>query len=246
MTAERAKLFERAFDDGLHDSFAHMEPAALRIIAIKESIQAQCDVLTFEDVEDHINKADSIAFADCVCRTIKEKAGKPCPSGAPTKEMCIVLGPFADYYEKTGRGRKVNKEEAKVKLREAAAAGLIHETFNVQEGSPFICNCCGCCCTGLRMITDLKQPNVVVEISAADCVGCGACVERCHLHALALREGDLELSTERCVGCGVCTSFCPTSALSMRRKVEQVSPPNDMVTLAADAEPSLHKYFSRT
>lgn len=119
-------------------------------------------------------------------------------------------------------------------MARAREAGLVHNTMNVQKGSVFICNCCGCCCASLRAINELKIPtaiaksNFIAEISSNECTGCGVCVDRCHVHALELVDDVAHLIEERCIGCGVCGGGCEFEAISLKRKDEIVPPPADV------------------
>ncbi|MBI5016248.1 MAG: 4Fe-4S binding protein [Deltaproteobacteria bacterium] len=55
------------------------------------------------------------------------------------------------------------------------------------------------------------------ELDPGPCVGCGLCVEACHLNAVRL-EGDLPVfDPARCVACGDCTKACPPAALKPAR-----------------------------
>lgn len=45
------------------------------------------------------------------------------------------------------------------------------------------------------------------------CVGCGACVEVCPVHAISLVEERALINREVCIGCGECMTVCPQSAI---------------------------------
>ena len=58
-----------------------------------------------------------------------------------------------------------------------------------------------------------RVPGVIDETS---CVGCGACVERCPFHAVALDARDVAVADpERCYGCGICRSSCSMEAITL-------------------------------
>jgi len=66
-------------------------------------------------------------------------------------------------------------------------------------------------------------------IDADSCQGCGTCVERCQMHAIALVEGVAVVDLARCIGCGLCVSGCPDEVPQLARKPEAeiVRPPAD-------------------
>jgi len=49
-------------------------------------------------------------------------------------------------------------------------------------------------------------------VSPGRCVGCGACVASCSVHAVT---GPASVDRERCTVCGDCVDVCPSSALSL-------------------------------
>jgi electron transport complex protein RnfB len=241
VTPTFAALFEKYYAEGLKDAMLGLKTPWVRIIPIKESIACQRDVLTYEEVESFIDKAASVALAECICRSSKRLIGEGCD--APD-DVCIILDGWADYFVKNHRAKKVTKDEAKIALQRAEDAGLVHETMNIQEGPVAICSCCSCCCAVLRGITDSHIPtgiaksNFIAEVTKSDCMGCGLCVERCQAKAMEPDDGIVTLLEERCIGCGVCTSVCSTQAISMRRRAQQTTPPKTvnelMGQMAAD------------
>lgn len=230
MTPELLSLFQRYYAEGQGRAFLTLKPPPFRVIPIQKSIPAELNILSYEQVEGFIDRAGSVALADCHCRAVKRMVGEGCD--APD-DVCILLDVWAEYFEKNLNVRKVDKDEAKAALRKAADAGLVHATFNSVEGAMFICNCCGCCCVGLRGITQLKIPvkdlglatsNFIAEVSKGDCTGCAVCEDRCPVGALALGDAVVEVLVEKCIGCGACVTVCPTSAISMKRRENQTVP----------------------
>lgn len=46
-------------------------------------------------------------------------------------------------------------------------------------------------------------------IDRALCVGCGACIPVCPVHAIQMRSGWVsEIDTAKCIGCGRCAALC--------------------------------------
>ena len=163
----------------------------LRTIPVKESIEVDTRIASYEEVKTYIEAAKSFSVADCACRTGARLLGKGCEH--THVDTCIQLGDGADYLVRTGRARRVTKEEALDILKDMERNGLVHQIWN-QLGankSTFICNCCGCSCTSLKALNlmnlpDANRSNYVAKIDPEKCVGCGACVEDCNVNALAL------------------------------------------------------------
>jgi Na+-translocating ferredoxin:NAD+ oxidoreductase subunit B len=185
-----------------------------------------------------------VTLANCLCRTNKKLIGEGCE--APVEDACILLDSWADYYAENGLGRRVSKEEGKTALKRAEAAGLVHNSLNVQDGSVFICNCCGCCCALLRGITELELPtavaksNFIAEVSLPDCTGCGECEDRCQIHAISIVDSVSVVDKKRCIGCGVCVTGCPVDAIAMIRRPEEDMLPanfNELMGKIAEGRP---------
>jgi nitroreductase/NAD-dependent dihydropyrimidine dehydrogenase PreA subunit len=55
----------------------------------------------------------------------------------------------------------------------------------------------------------------MIQINPTVCVSCGACVNDCFPHALAMEGGGPVLAApESCIGCGHCIAVCPVAAVS--------------------------------
>ena len=55
---------------------------------------------------------------------------------------------------------------------------------------------------------------MIQSIDSSACVGCGACVERCPLDTLRLREGKAVIAHgDDCMTCYLCEMACPTGAM---------------------------------
>ena len=132
-------------------------------------------------------------MSNCSCRTVREIMGEGC--GHLKEDMCIQMGHAAVYYIRTGRGRKVDKDEVYQILRRAEENGLMHEIPNLDgDGKTHaICNCCGCGCLSMRTAemfinADMVRSNYVSQVDRDKCVACGQCVENCPVNALQLGQ----------------------------------------------------------
>ncbi len=167
------------------------EGGLLKVTPVMKEVDAQRKVYSFEDVRTFLDKVDSYAVADCACRLSAKMVGKGCTH--PVEDSCMQLGETADYYVRTGRGRRVTKEEAIELLESYEQAGLVHTAFSVEgeDFSSFICNCCGCSCSGLRYTNifdgnPFARSNFRAMINEDNCVACGNCVEICPVNAVTL------------------------------------------------------------
>ena len=151
-------------------------------------------------------------------------------------ESCLVFGMGADYYQRNGIGRVIDKEETLEILKKADKAGLVLQPSNAQE-IVNICTCCGCCCQVLKTLKRHPKPASLVStpfLVAADsetCKGCGVCEKRCQMDALKLEDEKVRLDVDQCIGCGLCVSTCPTKSLTLVRKPETEQPrvPADLI-----------------
>lgn len=227
---ELARLFHDYYFEGWGEqSFAVGKPFA-RIIPVQKEIPVGPGqvVQPYEKVKELIVNNKHKALTTCFCRHEHELIGKSC--GRP-KDVCMVLGPFVDYVVERGFARRAGNEEMLSALERAEEAGLVHLSDNVAEKVNFVCNCCGCCCGILGTITKLNIPTAVahsdyvISYSPELCADCGACVDRCHVGALAWDEDNesLLVDVKRCIGCGLCIRACDENALALAPR-----PPADL------------------
>ena len=192
----------------------------IRTIPIGESIDPHLEVLSYEQVNELVKSKDRFAVAPCICRRTAKMTGGGCD--AP-EESCLVLGEWADYYIRDGRGRSINQSEVYEILARANTANLVLQPSNSMDPS-FICCCCGCCCGILEGLKNHPKPSEIVSSSfiakfeSELCTGCWICLERCQMQALTEEIGRVAHNTNRCIGCGLCVSTCPSGALSLVRK----------------------------
>lgn len=185
-----------------------------RVIPVGVSIPGKTHVLAFEDVEDIIAKARTIAVTKCTCRLTAHKCDKPL-------EVCLQINRAADYSIARGTGRNVTKEEALDLVRQSEEAGLIHVVMNKQSVDHFICNCCACCCQTMPIlikhnISVIEPSRFAAVVDAELCTSCQACVDRCFFGAItADGESPARINADKCMGCGLCQVTCPAQAISL-------------------------------
>lgn len=165
----------------------------MRVIPIEKAIDGESRRASYEEVSKYLNENDIFSVSDCSCRTAREIMGEGC--GHLKEDMCIQMGHAAEYYIRTGRGRKITREEALEIIHRAEENGLVHQIPNTDGSGKThaICNCCGCSCLALRsaemyLNPDMVRSNYVSQVDKNKCVGCGECVEACQVNALRLGQ----------------------------------------------------------
>lgn len=165
----------------------------MRVIPIEQAIDGESRRASYEELSKHIEEHDIFSVSNCSCRTVREIMGEGC--GHLKEDMCIQMGHAAEYYIRTGRGRKVEKEEVYEILRRAEENGLMHEIPNLDGNGTThaICNCCGCGCLSMRtaemfLNADMVRSNYVSQVDRDKCVACGQCVENCPVNAVQLGQ----------------------------------------------------------
>ena len=200
-------------------------------IIINEQITAEEHILPSKTVGEIIDKYDDIAVGHCFCRNYTKVLGHACATGAPT-EVCFTFGKSARHTIGQGFARRVTKEEAKKIMERVEEAGLVHKAFhngsNIEKEENSICNCCKDCCDTFTLWRNGASPMInstmyLSVIDAASCTGCGICVDRCPVDAIALNDDGIAVREESsCIGCGVCARFCPADAISLREGMRRV------------------------
>lgn len=165
----------------------------MRVIPVQSAIEGESRRASYEEVCKYINENDVFAAADCQCRIAARQHGEGC--GHTAEEICLVLGPVAEYEIRTGRARRISREEAYGIIEKAENEGLIHQIPNLMGPgkTTTICNCCGCSCLSLINANMYRNPdrirsNYVSQVDQDKCVACGQCVENCQVNALTLGQ----------------------------------------------------------
>ncbi len=165
----------------------------MRVIPFERAIDGNSRKVSYEEVSKYLNDNKIFSVSDCSCRTAREVMGEGC--GHLKEDMCIQMGHAAEYYIRTGRGRKITREEAVEIIKRAEENGLVHQIPNLDGSGKThaICNCCGCGCLSLRTAQmffngDMLRSNYVSKVDREKCVGCGECVLSCPVNALRLGQ----------------------------------------------------------
>ena len=239
MDRELAEYYEEyMFAEKIPDDPDKLVEYPLRTLPVKAPIDVSRPIQPYENVKDLILKQDRIAVAKCFCAEHQHLLETGCDK---PREVCLMLGFYADYYIDLGMGRRITQEEALDILDMSEAAGLVHQ-FADSHDPGAICNCCPDCCGGLRVLkiiptaAEIAISNHFAQVATDLCDGCETCVDRCPMNAISLSEDQVaNINLDRCIGCGLCASACPMEALML------VSKPED-----ARREPPLSGPFMRS
>jgi len=248
---EHARQFARLFEDFYSELGEIVTPVLddrekfeiMRIIPIEQSIKGISGLNTIAFPSDFfseiIDRNTTFALAECVCRSTADLLGNGCDK---PKDVCTGMGIIADLLIDKGLARRVSKEEfidAKVR---AAEAGLVNFVDNLLDPMQ-VCSCCGCCCVGLRLLTQHNFPAFIANshfesvIDTQNCQGCGQCIEWCPVKAISLNDKKSAIDYSRCIGCGVCVSKCSNNSISMKERANYQPPPDNIINYG------IHRYL---
>ena len=225
MHARLGELWQEYHRAALGREFGASPTPLTRVVPVQEALGATIAALPYEVLARMLDQVHTFALAQCACRVSVGGCDKP-------RDVCLVFDRFAGFLSARGFARLITRAEAEDVLRRSEEAGLVHTTPNTQERPGFVCNCCPCCCTVLRGLTELELPNAFArsrwhaQVDAELCVGCGVCEEeRCPVGAVKVDDGVARVDAARCIGCGLCTTTCEAGAMSMELRAEVVPAP---------------------
>lgn len=237
---ELAELFERYHHEkGVAEEFFGAETKLFQTWPYESSIPAdiETEVLDYEKASAMIRDAGGGSLTMCYCRHQALHRGTVC--SAPIQDVCTSLGSASEWLVRRGFARPASVDELLRVLDRTEALGLVHLADNVQHKPAYICHCCGCCCGVLRSINEhnvaaVQPSNFLPQLNPDSCVGCGQCIEACHIKALSTIAAaqtatgqTVQLNPERCIGCGACVKSCPSAALMLVRRQHIYQTPKD-------------------
>jgi ferredoxin len=198
-------------------------------------------VVPFKAAKDIILKnPESIALGECACRGAS-------PTPCYPLDVCLMVGdPMASFIiDQNPKFRRITQEEAVAILEAEHKRGHVHSAYFKKEIGRrfyFLCNCCSCCCAGVRMwnilggTIPILAPSGYLAKIGDYCNGCGECLEYCPFNALSLDEDSQTavVDTVKCMGCGVCEDICPVGAITLKRDPSK-GEPLDLAELTGQA-----------
>jgi ferredoxin len=186
-----------------------------KVIPITISVDISQWILPTEQVLSILEKSESFALSNCICRTHYKRCKHPV-------EACFVINDQAKKDVKKGNARYITIEEAFKVIKHANESGLVHLSIYRPDHELYaICNCCPCCCHDLQLLLKHGKDRIVCHadfVSSTDtslCSHCGECEKMCYFRARKLVDCELRYEQDDCYGCGLCVSICSTDAISM-------------------------------
>jgi electron transport complex protein RnfB len=220
-----ARLWRQYHHDGMGQEFAASQTPLTRVIPVEETVTPDIEVMPYEQLSRMLDGVHTFALAQCACRVSVGGCDKP-------RDVCLIFDRMAEFLIERGFARRITREQAEDTLRRAEEAGLVHTANNSQDRQNLVCNCCPCCCTILRGLTELHLANAFArsrwhaQVDAGLCVGCGVCEEeRCPAGAVQVTDGVAHVDAACCIGCGLCATTCQAGAVSMQLGAEVIPEP---------------------
>jgi NAD-dependent dihydropyrimidine dehydrogenase PreA subunit len=209
------ELWQVYHHEALGAEFGGSKTPLTRVIPVEETITPQVEVLPYEELSKMLDKVETFALAQCACRVSVGACENP-------RDVCLIFDQTAEFLIERQFAQRITRAQAEQVLRRAEEAGLVHTVNNSQDRLVVVCNCCPCCCTILRGLTQLHNPNAFAKsrwhaaVDPDECIGCGVCEdERCPVGAVRVVGDAASVTEEDCIGCGLCATTCQTEAISM-------------------------------
>ncbi|MDH4161779.1 MAG: 4Fe-4S binding protein [Nitrospirota bacterium] len=215
-------------------SFLSVKPSQMRTIPINKSISVEHHVATYDSIRALVKESSGpYAVLPCICRKSSAMRNRPCAKTS-RDETCLAFGDMAAMVLRRGHGRELDREVVMAILEKNEEDGLVLQPANAQQPE-FVCSCCGCCCGMLAYQKFLRRPvdfwasTYSAEVTAATCVHCGTCAERCQVGAISLSGpgGEAMVNRSRCIGCGLCVPTCPSQSIKLLQNPSATVPPRN-------------------
>ncbi len=224
LTPEYVRDFHQYLDDGFRESVVGVKTGQLRTVPVRKELTAGRAVGSYDDIRGYVRRHPGpFSVINCVCRQSASLVGQACTTSS-THETCLMIGHVNPI------GRELSGEQVVSILDRAQAEGHVLQPQNSRRPA-FICCCCRDCCEILRNARKLPRPADALatahlaQVRIERCTGCGVCVKRCPMDAIALSDRRARVDASRCIGCGLCATSCPEDAISLVRRRGARRPP---------------------
>lgn len=226
----------------MHDDFANTFPI-FRSYPISEDVIAEDTFAPYMDWRAIIKRQPTITVSPCQCRLRWESLGIDWPTDHPTR-TCLSLGEMAEYFIENGIGEQITQDEAIAIVEDAIDHGMVPESIATKDAD-IICCCHGDSCGNLMGFRAGGGNNpawknfnaYVLNYDKDTCIQCGACIERCPMHAIKFGDDGYCLHNTTCVRCGQCVSVCPVSARVLKVREDFPEYPYDYL--------DCHEYYAK-
>ena len=209
-----AELIEALYETGYLTDYQDGPGSMVRFLPVGPVAGGHPMALPSDRLEVVLDQFDVFGVGHCQCRMSTPPTGSGC--GRPL-EVCTAMGQWAGAGIQSGWLRPVSRRELLDIKRDAESHGLVTWIMNVNSTKGQVsCSCCGCCCRGMRMITEFNAPGMMApphfmpRFEESACTHCGACAKACPLGAITVdtRQKTLAHLPARCIGCGLCQLAC--------------------------------------
>ncbi len=184
-------------------------------------------VVPIEDIQEIVNKAETVVRMPCACRWAAEKKEKRCCYAVSYSPTTWFDGLDLSYFGTAGNEglETLSAPEAISQMKNLEDEGAIHTIWTMI--TPFIgaiCNCANKDCLGLRALAmdviTLAPAEYTANVDQNLCDGCGLCEASCQFGAISSINisGDTfaQINRANCFGCGLCRNICPQNALALK------------------------------
>ncbi len=216
--------------------------SVMRTLPHEEAVRPEqaVEILDYEKAHALADTFDTFSLGVCSCRhKMDHLEERKCETPL---ESCLSFGSAADYLIRHKMGRSITKAEMHQALGISKEYGLVLNSDNTRRGIRFICQCCSCCCTVLKGVSEHGYANAVItstfiaQVREAECIGCGKCAKACPIHAIEMvpappredgkKRKKARIKEDLCLGCGVCALQCKkTHALALEKRAQRVIHP---------------------
>jgi len=184
-----AELFEQIWETGFITDYLRIHRPPIRALPAQQLSRSLYRAWPADQLAMNLERDDLFAIGHCQCRVAMQLIGKGCRGAT---ETCVTWGPMARMFIDRGMMRRTDATEIlEVKAR-AESKGLVTWTMNETSGGigNGACSCCGCCCHGLRTLSEFNAPGLSCSPHYMPVRSADSCKEGCQRCATVCPVGD--------------------------------------------------------